>query len=553
MIEDYTATTSQKLQDLENKISEATSITDQVTSDLDNIENEQLEAVTNGIEQLKSIKSDLDQAKNNLDETKQLESDARDYMQELEDMEPEDFELENLKLRVEEYKTHNLSDISEKVDTARLHRKDLHQAYLDLLELFSIADDFCEVHDNDNVNCDISKLTQLGPLIQKAWIDANEAKKLLAGIEPGMKEAGTRKNDFTPCDAKKISADDLTSFKNNVDEIKSNLGSIELDNMEEYDPNFDSDAQHIDQAHHDITQLYNEIYGILFNSLKNTSEPAYEQESKDQWGVYGGIEFLKNPGCWFSGEVCNFDVDHSSGAITEDSNGFVDAYSGVIEDAISNAQDEMDGRGRTHDGAANEIDKAKRSFEDLTMKNSDADVIHNNLDDIESTIQEHLIESTRSLLDRVPLSKNAQNFKKSDLVEPHVVPNDFGDSTFHFDMDLNVRLKSKDNNLVYFGNEENFVTVDSQDGYAVAEFNVAGRSFKVRSENDLPTGSDNWYSIHLEKMGRRLAVSAQCHPHESCDTSVSDQTRAERTDQDGRRRRKRRRRRHRQVSLKISY
>ena len=102
-----------------------------------------------------------------------------------------------------------------------------------------------------------------------------------------MKEAGTRKNE--PCDAKKISADDLTSFKN-----KSNLGSIELDNMEElwrhlktnFDPNFDSDAQHIDQAHHDITQLYNEIYGILFNSLKNTSEPAsYEQESKDQWGV----------------------------------------------------------------------------------------------------------------------------------------------------------------------------------------------------------------------------------------------------------------------------
>ena len=84
----------------------------------------------------------------------------------------------------------------------------------------------------------------------------------------------------------------------------------------------------------------------------------------------------------------------------------------------------MDGRGRTHDGAANEIDKAKRSFEDLTMKNSDADVIHNNLDDIESTIQDikHLIESTRSLLDRVPLSKNAQNFKKSDLVEPHVEP-----------------------------------------------------------------------------------------------------------------------------------
>ena len=63
---------------------------------------------------------------------------------------------------------HSRSDISEKVDTARLHRKDLHrkdlhrkdQAYLDLLELFSIADDFCEVHDNDNVNCDISKLTQ---------------------------------------------------------------------------------------------------------------------------------------------------------------------------------------------------------------------------------------------------------------------------------------------------------------------------------------------------------------------------------------------------------
>ena len=42
----------------------------------------------------------------------------------------------------------------------------------------------------------LTATSQLGPLIQKAWIDANEAKKLLAGFEPGMKEAGTRKNDF---------------------------------------------------------------------------------------------------------------------------------------------------------------------------------------------------------------------------------------------------------------------------------------------------------------------------------------------------------------------
>merc|ERR1719394_936482 len=53
-------------------------------------------------------------------------------------------------------------------------------------------------------------------------------------------------------------------------------------------------------------------------------------------------------------------------------------------------------------------------------------------------------------------------------------------------------------------------------------------------------------------MGRRLAVSAQCHPHESCDPSISNEARAERTDQDGRRRRKRRRRRHRLGSKRSS-
>ena len=69
-------------------------------------------------------------------------------MDELEDIEPADFELENLKVRVEEYKTHNLSDngeISQKVDEARLHRKDLYEKYLELLDMFSIADDFCQV------------------------------------------------------------------------------------------------------------------------------------------------------------------------------------------------------------------------------------------------------------------------------------------------------------------------------------------------------------------------------------------------------------------------
>lgn len=181
------------------------------------------------------------------------------------------------------------------------------------------------------MECDISKLTQLGPLIQKAWLDANEAKKLLAGIEPGLKEAGQRKSEFTSCDAKKISADDLTSFRNSVNDIKTNLDAVDLGKMEEYDANFDSDVQYIDQTHQDITSLYNEIYAILFNSFKNTSEPAYDQESKDQWGVFGGMEFLKNPGCWFSNTVCNFDVDHSTGALSTDANNFVDAYSTVSD------------------------------------------------------------------------------------------------------------------------------------------------------------------------------------------------------------------------------
>ena len=65
---------------MENKISEASSITDQVESDLDNIEKEQLPAVAEGIAKIESIKSDLDQAKTNLAETEQLESQGQYFL-----------------------------------------------------------------------------------------------------------------------------------------------------------------------------------------------------------------------------------------------------------------------------------------------------------------------------------------------------------------------------------------------------------------------------------------------------------------------------------------
>ena len=136
-------------------------------------------------------------------------------------------------------------------------------------------------------------------------------------------------------------------------------------------------------------------------------------------------------------EECDFNTDISDSASNADSDAYIDKYEEIVETALEDAERMMNGRG---ENVQLKMDAINRDFEDLTIDQGDPDVVRNTLNDIEGTINDikHLIESTRSLLDRVPLEHNAQGFNKSDYVEPHVTVGGFGDSRYHFEVDMNV-------------------------------------------------------------------------------------------------------------------
>ena len=560
-IEEKAVTTSNKLGDLERKIQESIEITDAVNDQLDGLDLD-LQNVEDNINAIKGVSDDLDTARTEVDQAARLTNDATDYMRELEEISPADLKLDedssgSLASRVEDYQSHDWDNIQQNVNDARAHKEALFKKYLELLELFSTANSTCTIHDNDFVDCDIGQLTQLGPLIADAWNKISEAMAQLLKSSGAMEQARDLKNNFVGCDdiqAKR--ALDSTAAKNQKEQIMEKLKNLDMDKFEEYDWTED-DLAIISTTFDEVQALYVEIYGMLFGK---TEEPPYTQEPKDQWGVYGAFGFLKNPGCWYltPPEVCNFQTDFEDTQNTFQSGMFFDKYEEIVEEALNKANRLMNGKVENGENVDLKMDYIEIMYDDLTQDNSDPDEVQNSLNEIEGTISDikHLIASTRSLLERVPLQYNAQQFEKSDFVEPHVEVNDFGDSRYHFEVDINVRLRAANNNLLYFGNTDNFVTIDTKDAFATAVYTVDGHDYKIQSEDKLGMGQDSWYTIHFEKMGRRLSITASCYLSVG---NTCSQARAEveidgRTDADGGRRRKKRRRkrRHRKSSTKRS-
>ena len=135
-IENTVGTTSDKLLDLETKISESIEITAYANDILDGLDVD-LERVQDDIEGINDITENIKTAQTEIDEAEGLTNDATELMRDLERVSPEDMELENLEIRVEEYKAYDWENIGNNVDDARHRKMDLYKKYLELLDLFS--------------------------------------------------------------------------------------------------------------------------------------------------------------------------------------------------------------------------------------------------------------------------------------------------------------------------------------------------------------------------------------------------------------------------------
>lgn len=83
------------------------------------------------------------------------------------------------------------------------------------------------------------------------------------------------------------------------------------------------------------------------------------------------------------------------------------------------------------------------------------------MENLKNEIQ-HLVDSTRYLIDRTPKDKNAQKFDRKIRIEPRILAEDFDDSQYHFEMTLNVKIDDPNNNIVSYGNTKNYVIVDTR-------------------------------------------------------------------------------------------
>ena len=171
-----------------------------------------------------------------------------------------------------------------------------------------MSEKYCTTHENDHVECDITNLTSLAPIIAKGWNEINDAHQKLTDSQSQMELAKNLQKSFEGCTGvqpKRVP--DITSQNNTVEEIMQKLKNLNIGEFEEY--TFDQeDIYDIQEMFDDVSDLYDEIYGMLFGNTTSVPNGPRNQPTKDQFGVYGGFEFMKNPGCWYIDEECDFDV-----------------------------------------------------------------------------------------------------------------------------------------------------------------------------------------------------------------------------------------------------
>ena len=96
---------------------------------------------------------------------------------------------------------------------------------------------------------------------------------------------------------------------------------------------------------------------------------------------------------------------------------------------------------------------------------------------------------------------------KADLPDD---PLDFGIMKFAFEMKLKVILRKPANNILFFGEARNSLTIDTdEEGHAIALYKSNEELFNLRSDTPIAVG-EKWHQIHFYKNGRRVGLSVEC-------------------------------------------
>ncbi|CBY32737.1 unnamed protein product [Oikopleura dioica] len=544
--------THKKLSSLESRIHDAENINAETEIIVDKVE-EDLADVLSDIQLINDVNQNIQDGFDANRDTEDLADSATDAIEDLEGYEDIDFQIPEIIERTEDLKDHDWPEIEKQVGDARLRAKVLHEKYLELLKIFSIADGACTYHDNGKVTCDdvprdipnsfqislllgmsldVPGLQNLGPIVRKAAQNIKNAEEALENTDSQLSRFDGNRDMFTaPCDAGEFP--DFTEFEKlnkTWHEIKEDIDFLELANLNDYTYT-DEDIARLDAIGAKIKAVFDDLKDIYRGKTPSDIE---EGDYANLWGLEGAVQFMKNPGCWYNDEVCEYNVDNQ-----EERNKWFYKYKEIIDTAIANAEHTIESG-----DINNEMAAAKRIFdEDIKLDGNIADKVAESLSELDDQIMEiqHLIESTKSLLQRMPLEKTVQKLAASERISPTV--GDLADSRFHFEIDANVRLHRANNNILSFGNADSYVTIDTENEYAIASFVNDNSEFELRSNTRMNQG--HFYNIKFEKMGRRIELIVTCAQND-CGGGVSDID--DREDNRRRRRHGRRKRLTRRVS-----
>ena len=531
---------SSKLNDLDHKIADTNGRTDELDSKLDQMEST-IAQMESEIAEINAVEQNIEDAENLNHESAELANEANDDMDDLEEYTVNDFQIEAVEQRTAEYAAHDLDSITVQVNDARKKAGDFKKKYSQMCVDFPIACNSCEVADSGEIECDLDRFIDLKQLIVAIANNTDGATELLDEIKAkyleiqslasGGKTSGCNNNEAQL-------GPDFTSLQNVYNDLKAQLDDLIDDDTADIPMLNDFDIDRFSN----IEQLYNEIRQMLYGN--STDEQIGQIDSdptiwNDIHGLEGAVNFVANPGCWREGNECDYKTDFSSVsnqeamAINQD---WMNKYQGLIEDAVQGAKEDMD---ITDGGIQNNIDGIENTIKSLKADMDAADNDQQELDHTVGQIQ-HLIASTRSMLDRIPQARNGQKMGQAMWFEPQP-PDDaaaFGDSTYSFELTVNARVRRTENNILFVGEETNSLAIDTDDqGHVVANFITADTAYSVKSESPLPVKSAAWHQISFVKNGRRIAVSHECV--HNCE-EAEDLATAERGDV--RRKRKRRNR-----------
>ena len=510
-IEGKSVEMSSKLNDLDHKIAETTSRTDDLDGQLDDMEAE-LAQMESDIAEINAVEQLIADAEALNENSGELAEEADEDMDELEEYTTNDFQIEAVRERTAEYKRHNYDHIDGQVKLARKKAVAFEKKYGELCSDFPIACDSCEMADSGEIVCDLDRFVDLKRLIADIANNAEDATETLKRVNLLYMElqgyaSGGKSSCTVPAEAR--SGQDFNSLQNVYDGLEAQLKELIDNEISPFPELADLDFSNIES-------LYQEIRNMLYGNSTDESIGQIGENPlvwNDIHGLEGAVNFAANPGCWREDEECSFETDFSNtnnAEAMQQNQEWIDKYFNLIDDAVAGAREDMD---TTNGGLQNNIQDVGNTIKSLGI---DIESSEDDKQELERTVAdiEHLIASTRSLLDRIPQKRNAQKMQKAMWFEPQL-PEDasvFGKSVYSFELTINARIREPANNILFVGENQNSLAVDTDDeGHVVVNFNTAPDvAYRIKSEDPLPIGSKAWHQITFAKNGRRIAVTHEC-------------------------------------------